>query len=57
MRISEIIIETTSAGAIATVAQPMGKMIKPPHPSIYTSSKIKKSKKKKSKNRGFVDPK
>ena len=57
MRISEIIIETTSAGGIATVAQPMGKMIKRPDPSIYTTSKIKKAKKKKSKNRGFVDPK
>jgi hypothetical protein len=47
MRISEIIIETTSAGAIATVAQPMGKMIKRPNPSIYATSKTKKKKAKK----------
>tara|TARA_B100001559_G_C16258629_1_gene510430 strand:+ start:129 stop:290 length:162 start_codon:yes stop_codon:yes gene_type:complete len=47
MRISEIIIETTSAGGIATVAQPMGSMIKRPNPSIYTTKKSKKKAKKK----------
>jgi|TARA_R110001592_G_scaffold356805_1_gene659226 hypothetical protein len=49
MKISEVIIETTSAGAIATVAQPMGKMIKRPNPSIYSTAIKKKSKKKKAK--------
>ena len=46
MKISEVIIETTSAGAIATVAQPMGKMIKRPNPSIYSTAIKKKSKKR-----------
>ena len=49
MKISEIIAETTCAGAIATVAQPLGKMIKRPNPSIYTSAGTKTTKKKKSK--------
>ena len=54
MLISDIITETTSGG-IAIVAQPMGGMQKRPNPSVF--AKTKKSKKKKSKNRGFVDPK
>ena len=54
MLINDIITETTSGG-IAIVAQPMGKMQKRPNPSVF--AKTKKSKKKKSKNRGFVDPK
>ena len=45
MKISEIVLETTSAGGIATVAQPMGKMIKRPNPSIYSTSKKTKKKK------------
>lgn len=44
MKINDIINETTSAGAIATVAQPLGSVIKRPNPSIYKSKK-KKSKK------------
>jgi len=43
MLISEIITETTSAGGVATVVQPLGGMIKRPNPSIY--GKIKKKKK------------
>jgi hypothetical protein len=43
MKISEIITETVSGG-IATVAAPMGAMIKRPNPSIYAKSKKKKSK-------------
>ena len=39
MKINDIIIETTSAGAIATVAQPMGKVIKRPNPSVYGKKK------------------
>ena len=39
MKINEIIIETTSAGSIATVAQPMGKVIKRPNPSVYGKKK------------------
>lgn len=39
MKINEIIIETTSAGAVATVAQPMGKVIKRPNPSVYGKKK------------------
>jgi hypothetical protein len=39
MLIRDIINETTSAGGIATVAQPMGKMIKRPNPSIYGKKK------------------
>ena len=49
MKISEIVLETTSAGGIATVAQPMGKMIKRPNPSIYSTSKKTKKKTKKKK--------
>lgn len=49
MKISDIINETTSAGAIATVAQPMGKMIKRPNPSVFP--KKKKSKKDESSKR------
>lgn len=41
MKISEIITETTSAGAIATVAMPLGKIIKRPNPSIYKTKKKK----------------
>lgn len=63
MKISEIVVETASAGAtgsgsIAAVNVPLGKVIKRPNPSIYSYGiKTKKSKKKKSENRGFVDPK
>lgn len=39
MKISDIINETTSAGAIATVVQPLGKMIKRPNPSVYSKKK------------------
>jgi len=39
MRISHIINETTSAGGIASVAQPLGSMIKRPNPSIYKKKK------------------
>ena len=39
MKISDIITETTSAGAIATVAHPMGKMIKRPNPSVFPKKK------------------
>jgi hypothetical protein len=46
MKISEIITETTSAGGIATVVQPMGAMIKRPNPSVYSATKKKKKKKK-----------
>lgn len=45
MLIRDIINETTSAGAIATVAAPMGKVIKRPNPSIYSTSKKTKKKK------------
>ena len=41
MKITDIITETTSAGAIATVAQPMGKMIKRPNPSVFPKKKKK----------------
>ena len=47
MKISDIITETTSAGAIATVAKPMGKMIKRPNPSVFPKKKKKSVKKKK----------
>ena len=39
MLIRDIINETTSAGAIATVAAPMGKVIKRPNPSVYGKKK------------------
>ena len=41
MRINEIINETT-AGGIAVVAQPLGGVIKRPSPSIYKTKKKKK---------------
>ena len=41
MKINDIITETTSAGAIAAVAQPMGKMHKR-NPSIFPTTKKKK---------------
>ena len=41
------VINETSAGAIASVAMPMGKMIKRPDPSVFSKSKTKKKKKKK----------
>lgn len=49
MLIKDVINETT-AGAIASVAVPMGNMIKRPNPSIYSKTKKKKktSSKKKS---------
>tara|TARA_B100000900_G_C20564982_1_gene710632 strand:- start:1294 stop:1608 length:315 start_codon:yes stop_codon:yes gene_type:complete len=43
MLINEIIQETTSGG-IAIVAQPMGKMQKRPNPSIFPTGKKKKVK-------------
>jgi hypothetical protein len=46
MRISEIVTETTSAGAIASVAQPMGAMIKRPDPSVFPKKKKSKKAKK-----------
>lgn len=49
MKISEILSETTSAGAIATVAQPLGKMIKRPNPSVFPKKKKKTSERKLSK--------
>ena len=42
MRINEIINETT-AGGIAVVAQPLGAVIKRPNPSIYKVKKKKRS--------------
>jgi len=45
MKIYEIISETTSAGGIATVAQPLGKIIRRPDPSIYSKKKKRKGKK------------
>ena len=41
MLIKDIINETTSAGGIATVAQPMGKMVKRPNPSVCAKNKKK----------------
>jgi hypothetical protein len=46
MRINEIINETT-AGGIAVVAQPLGGVIKRPNPSIY---KVKKKRTPKNKS-------
>jgi hypothetical protein len=45
MKIKEILDETTSGG-IAVVAQPLGAMIKRPDPSIYAkrSKKVKRKK-------------
>jgi len=40
MKINEIITETT-AGAIASVAMPMGKVIKRPNPSVFSKKKKK----------------
>ena len=48
MKINEIVSETT-AGGIATVAMPMGNMIKRPNPSVFAISKPKLKKKKKTK--------
>jgi len=39
---NDIISEMTSAGAVATVAQPMGKMIKRPKSSVFPSKPKKK---------------
>jgi hypothetical protein len=39
MLIRDIINETTTAGGMATVAQPMGKMQRRPNPSIYSKKK------------------
>ena len=41
MLIKDVINETT-AGGIASVAMPMGSMIKRPNPSIYSKTKVKK---------------
>tara|TARA_B100001287_G_C22644762_1_gene512094 strand:+ start:1195 stop:1362 length:168 start_codon:yes stop_codon:yes gene_type:complete len=46
MLIKDIITETTSSGAVATVAVPLGGMQKRPNPSVFS---IKKKKKKKAK--------
>jgi hypothetical protein len=45
MKITDIINETTSAGGIAAVAQPLGAVIKRPNPSIYKSKKKRAPKK------------
>lgn len=50
MKISEIITETTAAGAIATVAMPLGKMIKRPNPSVFPKKKKKTTERKLSKS-------
>lgn len=39
MKITDIITETTSAGAVATVAMPLGKTIKRPNPSVFPNKK------------------
>lgn len=39
MKINEIIIETTTAGGMASVSHPIGKVIKRPNPSIYGKKK------------------
>jgi hypothetical protein len=49
MLIKDVINETT-AGGIASVAMPMGSMIKRPNPSIYTKTKVKKKTKAKKKS-------
>ena len=41
------VINETSAGAVASVVMPIGKMIKRPNPSVFSKSKVKKKKKKK----------
>ena len=43
MLIKDIINETTSAGAVATVAMPLGKMQKRPNPSVFSIKKKKKN--------------
>jgi hypothetical protein len=48
MLIKDVINETT-AGGIASVAMPMGSMIKRPNPSVFSKSKSKIKKKKKKK--------
>ena len=45
MLIKDIITETTSAGAVATVAVPLGGMQKRPNPSVFSMKKKKKAKK------------
>lgn len=49
MKLSDIIQETTSAGAVAAVATPVGGMQKRPNPSVFPTKtrKAKKSKKDK----------
>lgn len=47
MKISDIITETTSAGAVATVAMPLGKMHKR-NPSVFPKKKKKKAEEGKS---------
>ena len=49
MLIKDVINETT-AGGIASVAMPMGSMIKRPNTSIYTKTKVKKKTKAKKKS-------
>jgi hypothetical protein len=49
MLIKDVINETT-AGGIASVAMPMGSMIKRPNPSIYSKTKVKKKTKPKKKS-------
>lgn len=49
MKISEIISETT-AGAVATVAVPLGGMRKRPNPSVFSTKKKKTAERKLSKS-------
>ena len=46
MKINDIITETTSAGAVAAIAQPLGGMISR-NMGVYNKPKKKKSKKSK----------
>jgi hypothetical protein len=50
MKISDIITETTSAGAVATVAMPIGGMRKRPNPSVFPNKKKKTDERKLSKS-------
>lgn len=52
MKINDIINETTSAGGVAVVAQPLGAVIKRPNPSIYTTKKKRKPKNESNKTPG-----
>ena len=52
MLIKDIITETTSAGAVATVAVPLGGMQKRPNPSVFSMKKKKKKAKKDESSQG-----